>query len=149
MFSLEQLTEFLTANKADFELITHEEPVITIEDAGKHFPLEECAPVFVVQADQSLVALIMNAQRGQVNLKSMAADLGYHTLQLANPQVVAQATGYKTGSIPLIGHNLPCLFDKSLTIHDYIYGGSGDGLHTLKIKPEDVIRLNRMLGFVE
>lgn len=149
MFSLEQLREFLTENKADFEIISHDEPIITIEDAGKHFPLEECAPVFVVQADQSLAVLIMNAQRGQVNLKVLAAEHHYHTLQLANPKVVAQATGYKTGNIPLIGHNLPCLFDKSLTTHDYIYGGTGDELHTLKIKPEDVIRLNRMLGFVE
>ncbi|WP_082903289.1 aminoacyl-tRNA deacylase [Christensenella timonensis] len=149
MFSLEQLTEFLTMNKADFEIIAHDEPILTVEDSGKYFPLEECAPVFVVQADQSLAALIMNAQRGKVNLKSLAAEHGFHTLQLANPKVVAQATGYKTGNLPLIGHNLPCLFDKSLTIHDYIYGGTGDPLQTLKIKPEDVIRLNRMLGFVE
>ena len=148
MLTLEKLTELLKTNKADFELIRHEKPVLTIEDAMELFEPEQCAPVFVLQSDMGLAALIMNAQRGKVNLKEMAKDLGYNDLKLADPKVVAQATGYKTGSIPLIGHNLPCLFDKALTIHDFIYGGTGDPLCTIKIKPEDVIRLNNVVSFV-
>jgi len=57
-------------------------------------------------------------------------------------------TGYKAGSIPLIGHNLPCVFDDCLLDYDYIYGGSGDELHTLKIAPNDVMRLNNIIKHI-
>ncbi|CQR55501.1 hypothetical protein [Paenibacillus riograndensis] len=38
--------------------------------------------------------------------------------------------------------------DNRLLSMDYIYGGSGDELHTLKIAPAEVVRLNRILAFV-
>ena len=148
--TLKELSEFLTVRKADFELIQHEKPVISVDDALALFEPEQCAPVFVLQSNnQGLIALIVNAQRGKINLKQMAKDLNYASLRLADPKVVQQATGYKIGCVPLIGHKLPCLFDKALTIHDYIYGGTGDPQCTMKIKPEDVIRFNNVISFIE
>ena len=38
---------------------------------------------------------------------------------------------------------------KGLTIHDYIYGSTGDPRYTVKLRPEDVIRLSEMLAFIE
>ena len=83
------------------------------------------------------------------DVSSIKTVLGYDVKGLADPKVVKQATGYEAGRIPLVGHNLPILFDKQLTIHDFIYGGTGDEFHTLKIRPEDVIRLNNMIDFIE
>lgn len=57
-------------------------------------------------------------------------------------------TGYQAGAVPLIGHNLPCVLDNDLLENDFIYGGSGDEHHTLKIAPGDVLRLNNVIHFI-
>ncbi|MNN70372.1 YbaK / prolyl-tRNA synthetases associated domain protein [compost metagenome] len=67
---------------------------------------------------------------------------------MAEKSLVQELTGYPAGAIPLIGHRLPCIFDHRLLAFDYVYGGSGDELHTLKIAPNDVIRLNDVIGFM-
>ena len=149
MMNLEQLREYLKESKADCEIIEHEKPILKTKDAAEYFELELCAPVFVIAPQQGLVAMVMSAQRMDIDVSSIKTVLGYDVKGLADPKVVKQATGYEAGRIPLVGHNLPILFDKQLTIHDFIYGGTGDEFHTLKIRPEDVIRLNNMIDFIE
>lgn len=39
-----------------------------------------------------------------------------------------------------------CIFDESLLAFNYVYGGTGDPLTTLKIAPGDVKRLNKVIG---
>ena len=78
----------------------------------------------------------------------MKDELGFSRFVIADKDKVFSMLGYRTGVIPLIGHNLPCIFDDSLLDFDYIYGGSGDEYHTLKIIPKDVIRLNNVIGHI-
>ena len=53
------------------------------------------------------------------------------------------------GSIPLVGLGLPCLFDRKLLRHDYVYGGTGDELKTLKIAPEALLKVDEIIGMLD
>lgn len=56
---------------------------------------------------------------------------------------------YLTGCIPLVGLEIPCIFDKKLHCHDFVYGGTGEELLTLKIRPKDLMAVNEIKGMFE
>ncbi len=149
MLSLLELQDFLENNAADFEMILHDKPIISTQDAAQYFDLEKASPVFIMETEQGFLAYIASVNNKKIDFKEIGKSLGYSKFRLAKAEQIQKITGYAIGSIPLIGHNLPCVFDKKLLEHDYIYGGSGDLYHTLKITPSDTIRLNNTLHFVE
>ena len=75
----------------------------------------------------------------------MKYKLGFSKCKMADKEKVKISTGYEVGSVPLIGHNLPCIIDEHLLGFNYLYGGSGDEHHTLKIAPNDVLRLSNVI----
>lgn len=136
---------YLENRDADFEIIKHDTPISTVQDAKQYSNIDFAAPVFVVQSEKGIMVLITSAKRGKLDFKKISMEIGISKLKLANREIAEKETGYKIGSMPLIGSNLPCIFDKSLLNFKYIYGGSGDALHTLKIKPNDVEHLNNVV----
>ncbi len=144
MFTIPELSEYLKEQGADFELIRQESPIISTEDAKKYFNVDLAAPALIVQTEMGLMLLIVSGQRGRLDFKKIAEDLGLSRLKLADRKKIEKLTGYQVGAIPLVGVELPCIFDESLLENDFIYGGSGDELFTLKISPADVKRLNNV-----
>lgn len=142
MLKIQELSGYLKSEDADFELIRQDAPIISTQDAAKYFDTNLAAPALVVQTEKGLMLLIVSGKKGRIDFKKLAADLGLSKLKLADRKKVEKETGYQAGAIPLVGVELPCIFDEDLLENDYIYGGSGDELVTLKISPEDVKRLN-------
>lgn len=149
MYTIEELNNYLSDNHCDFEIIEHEKPIIATQDAEKYFDISKCAPTFVIQTENGLVALIVSSQRGRLDLKEIKESLGFSKFKFADKDKILNTTGYTVGSIPFIGHNLPCILDRRLLNFDYIYGGSGDELHTLKIRSGDVERLSNVIKYIE
>jgi Cys-tRNA(Pro)/Cys-tRNA(Cys) deacylase len=148
VFTLKQLHEFLLDNNSNFEIIEHETPIISTQDAVKYFDIRKAAPTFIMQTENELVAFIISSQRGKIDFKIIKEALGFSKFKFADKDKVEKVTGYSVGAIPFIGHNLPCIFDKQLLELDFIYGGSGDAFHTLKIAPVDVERLNNVIKYI-
>lgn len=142
MRNLEQLSNVLIGCNAVFSILTHDRPILSLQDAGRYFDLAKSAPTFVLDNGEQLIALFSASSRGRVDLTATAKLCGFPQLKMAKPQRILEKTGYEAGSIPLIGLEIPCIFDNRLLAFDFIYGGSGDPLHTLKIRPQDVKRLN-------
>ncbi|MBD8348827.1 aminoacyl-tRNA deacylase [Dysgonomonas sp. HGC4] len=142
MLTLFELSELLTALKCDYEIIQHNQPILKTEDASRYFDYSNAAPVFIVKTEKGFYALIVSNQYNRLDFKKLAQDLGFSKMKLVEKSDILKITGYEVGTIPLIGHKLPCLFDKRLLAFDYIYGGTGAQFQTLKINPKDVIRLN-------
>lgn len=145
MLSLDELDHYLEKNHADFELIRHEMPIISTQDAIQYFDITQAAPVFIMQTEQGLIALVVSALRGKLDFKALKEKLGFSKLKMADGRVIEEATGCRIGSVPLIGHGLPCILDNWLFKYGYIYGGSGDEFNTLKIAPKDLLRLNNTI----
>lgn len=70
-------------------------------------------------------------------------------MKLASPAEVEELTGSKPGDVGLIQRSLPTVVDKRLLRFRYIFGGTGVPDTTLKIRPEDAVRLNRIAGYLE
>lgn len=145
MKSVQELEIYLAEKRADFEIIKHSFPIISVQDAKKYFDINCAAPVFIVQSDQGMLSLIVSAQRGKIDFKKLGVKLKFSKLKLVNRDKVVEETGYKIGAMPLVGLELPCIFDNTLLMQEYIYGGSGNELCTLKINPMDVKRLNNVV----
>ncbi|HBN81373.1 MAG TPA: hypothetical protein DD433_08360 [Ruminococcaceae bacterium] len=145
MFSIKELDDYLKNSGAHFEIIKHDAPIISTRDAKQYFDLTFAAPALIVQSDNGLMLLIVSAKRGKLDFEEIGTKLGLSKLKLADKKKAESATGYKIGAIPLIGLKLPCIFDDLLLNFEFIYGGSGDELHTLKIDPKDVKRLNNIV----
>lgn len=144
MLTLQGLTAYLSRNAVDFWLIRQATPIICTHDAQQYFDLNLAAPALVVQADDELMLLITSAKRKKIDFAAIKSVIGITKLKLADKNQAEAVTGYKVGTIPLIGVDLPCIFDNMLLNFEYIYGGSGDEFYTLKIDPKAVKHLNNV-----
>ena len=142
MLTPEALGTYLHSQNANYALIRQDVPIRSAQDAAQYYDIRFAAPTLVVQTEKGLMSLIYSAQRGRLDLEAIRDAMGLEKLKLADRKKVEKQTGYQTGSIPLVGLDLPCIFDDLLLAFEYIYGGCGDELRTLKIAPGDVKRLN-------
>ena len=141
-----EIEAFLRENEAEFELLKQDKPILSVADAAAYYPVEKAAPTFVLQTEDGLIGCITSANSGRLDFEALKQKIGCTKLKMADKKKIKNQTGYEIGSIPLIGLGLPCLFDNTLIKYDYIYGGTGDELVTLKIVPQDVMRLNKIIG---
>lgn len=143
MLILDELSKLLTESECNYEIIEHDKPIHKTDDADEYFDSSKAAPVFIIKTDNGFYALIVSNQQDRIDFKKLALDSGFSKITLADKSDVLKVTGYEVGAVPLIGHNLPCLFDSKLLNFTYIYGGTGDKFHTLKIAPQDILRINK------
>lgn len=146
MYSVQELERVLREAGADFQLIHQDAPILSAADAAPYYDVQKAAPTFILQSGSGLVACVLSANRGRMDLEAMKEKFGFSKLKMADRKKVLKETGYEVGTIPLIGHGLDCIFDDSLLQYDHIYGGTGDALVTLKIAPQDVKNLNHIIG---
>ncbi|RAV15620.1 aminoacyl-tRNA deacylase [Paenibacillus contaminans] len=149
MLTVQELQTYLEQNDCDFEIISHEAPILSAQDAASYFDVEKAAPTLILQTEQGLVAFVTSSLRGRVDFTSLKRELGFGKMKMADRSTVVEATGYQAGAVPLIGHQLPCIFDNRLLDFDYVFGGTGDEYRTLKIAPSDVSRLNKIVFFID
>ena len=149
MSTFDNITLLLDESGADYEVIRHDKPIRSTKDAAEYFDITKAAPVFVLDTDIGLVSFIKSAGRGKIPFAELQRLLNCARVELAEPGVVRRQAGYDIGSVPLVGLPLPAVFDNALLRFEYIYGGTGDMHHTLKIAPADVQRLNRVIACLE
>lgn len=135
--------------KAAYEIIHQDRPILSAADAEGYYPLEKAAPTFVLQTENGLIGCIVSYQHGRLDFEKMKEQFGYSKLKMAGEKKIKAATGFEIGAIPLAGLNLPCLFDRKLLAHDYVYGGTGDEFHTLKIAPSELLKAITLTGMFE
>ena len=132
-----------------FTIIQQDKPILSAMDAEGIYPVEKSAPTFVLHSEQGLIGCIVSMQNGRLDFERLKAQFGFEKLKMADRKKIEKETGYSVGSVPLVALGLPIIFDKKLLYHDFVYGGTGNELLTLKIKPEDLIRVNEIIGAFE
>jgi Cys-tRNA(Pro)/Cys-tRNA(Cys) deacylase len=140
-----ELKQLLVDQNADFEILTHDKPIHSKQDALGYFKLEETAPTLILETENGYLSLIISGEREKIDFKQLKKLTNCRKFQLANLDEIEEKLNLKAGQIPLVGHRLPCLFDKKLFNYPFVYGGTGDLFHTLKIKPEDLVKANQVI----
>ncbi len=138
----------LDGKQIDYELIDTPRPIRSVPDGVKilHIEAGQTAPTLILTTDKGFYAAIVSGARGKLDLKAVGVLLGCQTVAMASKHEVQAVTGYEPGQIPLTGHGLPCIMDRLLLQHEYIYGGTGQGTVTLKIKPQAVYAANVVIA---
>jgi len=142
---IENLKKILEQAQSDYEIIYHEKPIKSRIDAIGYFKLEEMVPTLILKSEDLFYALIISGKREKVDLQAIQNLIDCKNLQMANKQEIKSKLNLEAGRIPLLGHNLPCIIDEGVFNYDYVYGGTGDFMHTLKIKPKDLAKLNNTI----
>ena len=147
--TINELKAVLDAAECRYEVIQQDKPILSATDAEGIYPVEKSAPTFVLHSEQGLIGCIVSMQNGRLDFERLKAQFGFEKLKMADRKKIEKETGYSVGSVPLVALGLPIIFDKKLLYHDFVYGGTGNELLTLKIKPEDLIRVNEIIGAFE
>lgn len=146
---IKEIEAYLKDRNIPYEIIQQDKPILSALDAEGYYPVEKSAPTFVLQTENGLIGCITSLQNGRLNFNKMKQLFGFRKLKMADRKVVKSQTGYHAGTIPLVGLGLPCLFDKKLLEHDYVYGGTGNELLTLKIAPAELLKVNEIIGMFD
>ena len=139
---IEGLASLLDRHNAHYEIFRHENCVETAEEAAEYFAAEFAVPVFILKSEKGCFAVLKAKNSGTLSLKERSRYLNVLHLEITPPDEIPEATGFMAGTVPLIGHGLPTIFDKTLLRHEYIYGATGDPFHTLKIPPNYAFEIN-------
>lgn len=139
------LKYLLSNQNADFEIIEHDIPIKSKKDALGYFKIEETVPTLIIQTEIGFYALIISGERDKVDFELIKKLLGCTNIRMADKVEIIERFKVEPGQVPLIGHNLPCIIDNLIFKHRYVYGGTGDWFHTLKIRPEDLVKANQVV----
>ena len=143
MDTIENLKKLLSKHNAEYELFYHNQPIRSVEDAKKYFAINQIAPTLIIKSDGSYYATIISGVKGRIDFSVLEKTLHCKKVKLADKIEVEKNTGFRTGSIPLVGLNLPYILDKSLLSQKFVCGGSGAEQYTLKISIEDLVKINQ------
>ncbi|AFM01659.1 MULTISPECIES: aminoacyl-tRNA deacylase [Desulfitobacterium] len=148
---MENLQALLKETNVPFELINHDIEIRTAQEGAAYFKINvgQTAPTLILKTDKGFFALIMSGDRAHVDLDEVARILGCKKVKLAGAREVEKVTGCTVGSVSMVGHNLPCIIDKRLFQYSNIYGGSGKATCTLKINPNALGKLNKIVATLE
>jgi len=146
---IKEIEEILISKNIQYEVIQQEKPVISVLDAGAYYPIEKSAPTFVLQTGNGLIGCIASFQNGRLDFDKLKQAFGFSKLKMADRKKIKSQTGYDVGAIPLVGLHLPCIFDRKLLKHDFVYGGTGNELFTLKIAPSELLKANEIIGMFD
>ena len=147
--TITEIKKVLDESSCCYEIIEQDKPILSVLDAERFYPVEKSAPTFVLQTENGLIGCITSIQNGRLDFEKLKTQLGFEKLKMADRKKVEKQTGYLIGCIPLVGLGIPCVFDKKLLCHDFVYGGTGNELLTLKINPNDLIKVNEIKGMFD
>ena len=142
---VEDLRERLVNQNADFEIIQHDIPIKSKKDALGYFKIEETVPTLIIQTEIGFYALIISGERSKMDFDVIKNLLGCEKIGMADKKEIVEKFKIEPGQIPLIGHELPCIIDNRIFKYRFVYGGTGDWYHTLKIRPDDLVKANNVV----
>jgi len=147
--NIKELEKFLRKNDADFQIIAHELPIATLEDGEKYFDVTRAVPTLILRSGIKIFSCMVSSMHGKIDFASLRSEMKLPELKLMNREKVFGSTGYEAGAIPLVGLGFPCIVDRKILQFDYIFGGSGNPLFTLRISSKDLVTLNDVVYYFE
>lgn len=145
---MKDLKKLLENSKYTYEIIEHEKPILSREDGKEYFGIEvgQTAPTLILTTDKGFFAFIISGNRDRFEFEATAEIIGCTKVRLASPKEVQKGTGFKVGSVCMVGLELPCVLDKELFNYAFVYGGTGQPTSTLKIEPQALEQLNKVIA---
>jgi prolyl-tRNA editing enzyme YbaK/EbsC (Cys-tRNA(Pro) deacylase) len=145
------IKNILENSNFNYEFIFHEKQIYSATEGAEFFGIDagQTAPTLLLKTDKGYFSITFSGSRSSIDFKELAKILKVSQVKLANKNKVHEIIGFNPGDTPMLGLNLPAIFDKKLLQYSYVYGGSGKPNRTLKISPAALIELNHPVAFLE
>lgn len=129
----------------DTEFIEFREEVRTVKQAKELLGVssKEIIKSIVVIDDEPILCIVPGNK--SIDFKKLSKLCG--NVRLATEEEVLNITGYKVGGVPPIV-DIKVLIDKRVMDKEYVYGGGGNEHTLLKIKPQDIVKINKNIEIV-
>lgn len=148
---MENIKEILEKNNFSFELIHNDIPIFTAKEGADYFKINiaQIAPTLIMYTDKGFHVLVISGEREHVNFKDVKRLLNCKNVRMATKDEVKLKTGFSVGNVPMFGIPLPYIVDKKLLKFSFVYGGFGRGNTTLKVDPNALLRLNKVIAILD
>jgi prolyl-tRNA editing enzyme YbaK/EbsC (Cys-tRNA(Pro) deacylase) len=137
----EKLKHLLISKKVWHRFIEFNEPVITVEQAGKQVQLDKIAKsiVMIDSAGDSLVAIV--PAKSKVSHKKLKSILSVKDVRLASPQEVLERSGYPAGGVSPFNNISRVLLDPKVLENETAIVGGGDVDKLLEVRTKDIVAI--------
>jgi Cys-tRNA(Pro) deacylase len=154
-FTPEALLAWLQSLDLEVELIYSEQHMPTVELAARAIGVEpeQIIKTLLLRDKSGSLARVIASGPRRIDRAKLAEIGNLDRPKMASPELVLEATGWPAGGVSPIGSRvpLPTFVDRNVLKCDFVYGGGGTELTLLRIKPDDIVRLNDAIvgDFVE
>jgi Cys-tRNA(Pro) deacylase len=141
------LEQLILNGSIDAELIEPGVPTPTVPDAARALGVEERQIIksllFAAKSGDLVLAVLCGSSK--VSRQRLRAVTGLSGVELADPAVVLQRTGYPAGGTPPVGHlsKLDVVIDAGVMELPVVYGGGGRVDALLRIRPVEIVRVTQ------
>lgn len=144
--STQRVEAFIIRHSLDAEIISAPDGVPTVETAAAALgvPAEQILKTLVFRGPSGEIVIAIACGTGRVDRQKLAGAANLPKVTIAAPDIVLAATGYPAGGVAPV--DLPedsiVVVDEQVLWQEQLFGGSGTDLHMLRIRAEDIVRLN-------
>jgi Cys-tRNA(Pro)/Cys-tRNA(Cys) deacylase len=145
------IKDILEKSSFYYEFIFHEKQIYSATEGAEYFGIEagQTAPTLITKTDKGYFSIIFSGSRSRIDFELIAKIVNVSQAKLANKDKIRKITGFDPGDTPMVGLNIPTIFDKRLLQYSFVYGGSGQPNRTLKLSPLALIKLNQPVAYLE
>jgi Cys-tRNA(Pro)/Cys-tRNA(Cys) deacylase len=133
----------------DAEMIEPGTPTPTVSDAARALGVDDRQIIksllFATKSGDVVLVILSGAAR--VSRSRLREATGLRGLELANPTLVLERTGYPAGGTPPVGHTnqLDVVVDSGVMQLPVAFGGGGRVDALLRIAPAEIVRVTGAL----
>ena len=139
------LEQFIREHGLDAEVLRLGVKVRTVEQAARALsvPKDQIIKSILLIVDESTPVLAIVGGDKRVDFRAVAKLVGASKVRMAKPEEVLRVCGYVVGGLPPVGHKKPIatIIDEGVMEKPYVFGGGGTDECLLRIRPEDIKRL--------
>ncbi|MCG9598313.1 YbaK/EbsC family protein [Vibrio sp. Isolate25] len=140
-----KLTRYLTEQRVSFQLLPHQSPAITIDDAARQRGVRPAQMVksILLRDMGNLYALACAPGDKSVDPKKVRSLLDCRRMTCVDLSMVEELTGYQIGTVTplLLPINMPIIFDNQILNESKVTISSGSNMAGLALHRDDLIRL--------
>lgn len=140
-----KLVEYIKINSVQAEHFVFDKSCHSVKEAAE--AVNESENVFVKNicmiddTNRFIVAIVKGNDRASTTRVGKALNI--EKPRLANDKEVLQFTGFPPGGVPSFGFEALFLIDPKVTEMNYIYTGGGSANSLVRIKVDELIKLNK------
>lgn len=139
------LEQLILDGAIDAEMIEPGVPTPTVRDAARALGVDERQIIksLLFSAKSGVVVLAVLSGASKVSRQRLREATGLSALDLADPAIVLERTGYPAGGTPPVGHinRLDVVIDAGVMALPVVFGGGGRVDSLLRITPDEIVRV--------